>query len=328
MKKMMVLLLFLAGAACFITAGAKLSGQNAGAEEAPRKSGSPELLSDVNMPSYVSLPASFSNIDIVEDLDDIEVTEENADEVMYEQLISSAGKLSEVSEDTLLLVNYTVTKNNEVEAVESGLRLGYSERSVLYDRTVYDTLNGLTAGSPVRLEGVFFNGYSDCTLDITVTDIYDMPYPVTDEYIKEKTEYESVSAMRSHLINDAGGEAKEIARENTISKLIDIMMDQTTFIRMPDSLVARELQLVQKDNPGATYDDAKRSLQRIFFIAAVISNYDIAAQSDMDKRFDNLPEAEKEGLDEYEAERQKYLLYEEDVVMCIYRKVNISDQEG
>ena len=52
-------------------------------QESVQKVKSPELLSDINMTQYVSLPASFSDIDIVEDLDNIEVTEYNVNDIIY-----------------------------------------------------------------------------------------------------------------------------------------------------------------------------------------------------------------------------------------------------
>lgn len=330
MKKAMVLILFLAGGFCFISAGMYMNRQQWGMTETEGgKSTSPELLSDIDMPSYVSLPASFANIDIVEDLDDISVTEDNVEDVMYEQLLSTAGNMATIEDDDLMLVvNYTVTQGNSVKEVESGYKMGFKQGSPLYDETVYDALNELSVGVPVHLDGVYFNGYSDVTLDLTVTEIYNMPYPVTDDYIEEKTEYNGVSDMKAELLNDASGEAKAIARQQTINGLIDTMVEQTTFIRIPDSLVVQELAVLQEDNPNATYDEAKHSLRRIFFIAAVIRNYDIATNADIDRRYDSLSDEQKSGLSDYEAERQKYLLYEEDVVTCIYRKVNISDQQA
>ena len=53
-------------------------------QESVQKVKSPELLSDINMTQYVSLPASFSDIDIVEDLDNIEVTEDNVNDIIYD----------------------------------------------------------------------------------------------------------------------------------------------------------------------------------------------------------------------------------------------------
>lgn len=80
MKKAIVFLCFFGGAACFISAGLYINKNNAGmintTQESVQKVKSPELLSDINMTQYVSLPASFSDIDIVEDLDNIEVTED------------------------------------------------------------------------------------------------------------------------------------------------------------------------------------------------------------------------------------------------------------
>lgn len=131
--------------------------------------------------------------------------------------------------------------------------------------------------------------------------------------------------MKAALMNDASGEAKEIAREHTINTLIDTMMEQTTFIKLPDSLIMKELEVLQKENPNATYDDAKHSLYKIFFIATVIDNYDIATKTDIEKRYSKLDASETEDLTPYEVERKKYLLFEEDVVTCIYKKVGIQN---
>lgn len=61
-------------------------------QESVQKVKSPELLSDINMTQYVSLPASFSDIDIVEDLDNIDVTEDNVNDIIYDKLLSTANR--------------------------------------------------------------------------------------------------------------------------------------------------------------------------------------------------------------------------------------------
>ena len=114
MKKAIVFLCFFGGAACFISAGLYINKNNAGmintTQESVQKVKSPELLSDINMTQYVSLPASFSDIDIVEDLDNIEVTEDNVNDIIYDKLLSTATHLSTASDDgILLMVDYTVT---------------------------------------------------------------------------------------------------------------------------------------------------------------------------------------------------------------------------
>ena len=152
-----------------------------------------------------------------------------------------------------------------------------------------------------------------------------MPCPVTDKYISENTEYKSVANMKSYLMNDSSGEAKQIARTHTINTLIDTMMSQTTFIKLPESLIMKELDALKKDNPDDTYEEAKHSLYKIFFIATVIKDYDIATLTDIEKRYAKLDDSEKEGLSDYEIERKKYLLFEDDVVTCIYKKVQVSN---
>ena len=331
MKKMVVFLCFLAGAACFISAGLYVNKEKAGlneyAEQTVTKVKSPELLSEINMPQYVSLPASFYDIDIVEDLDNIEVTETNVDDVMYEQLLKSANYLQNVAGDgETLIVDYTITQGGAVQEVKSNYMLGYSKNTKAYDETVYNALKNMVIGSPVHVEGVTFNGYDNATVDITIINIIDMPYPVTDQYISQNTEYSNVYDMRTALINDSSGEAKKIAREHTISTLIDTMMDQTTFITLPESLINKEFEALQKDDPNATYEEAKHSLYKIFFIASVMKNYDVATKTDMEKRYAKLDASETNGLSAYEVERKKYLLFEEDVVTCIYKKVQITNQ--
>ena len=331
MKKAIVFFCFAAGAACFISAGLYINKQNAGlgeyVEEQVTKVKAPELLSEINMTQYVSLPASFSDIDIAEDLDNIDVTENNVDDVMYEQLMKTATHLATLgTTDELMIVDYTITQNGAVQEVKSNYKLGYSQNSKVYDETVYTALENAAIGDTVHIENATFNKYDNAVVDITISNIMDMPYPVTDAYISAHTEYDSVYTMRTALMNDSSGEAKRIAREHTINTLIDTMMDQTTFIKLPESLINKELEALQKDNPNATYEEAKHSLYKIFFIASVIKNYDVATKTDMEKRYARLDETETIGLSDYEVERKKYLLFEEDVVTCIYKKVQISEK--
>ena len=336
-KKIVVFLCFFAGATCFISAGLYINRQNAGlepqkTEETVSKVKSPELLSEIDMTSYVSLPESFSDIDITEDLDNIEVTDDNVQDVMYEQLDKTADRLGSVqsaSRDNItLIVDYTVTQKGKVKEVKSNFKMAYSDNSKIYSDDVYTALNNAKKGDTVRVTDTNFNGVEDVSVDITISDILNMPYPVTDDYIQNNTEYDSVHDMCSALKNDASGEAKEIAREHTINSLIDTMMEQTTFIQLPESLIQRELEVLQKDDPNATYEQAKHSLYKIFFIASVIKNDGVATKTDLEKRYEKLDKSEKERLSKYEIERKKYLLFEEDVVTSIYKKVQINSQES
>ena len=140
MKKVIGFLCFFGGAACFISAGLYINKGNSGmlvpTQEETQKVKAPELLSDINMTQYVSLPASFYNIDIVEDIDNIDVTEDNVNAVMYDKLFSIANHLSSVSKDEIMLVtNYTITKNNEVKDTKTDFKFGYSNRSAIAYRT-------------------------------------------------------------------------------------------------------------------------------------------------------------------------------------------------
>lgn len=332
MKKITVFLCFLAGAGCFISAGLYINKQNAGLVTEPvvneqKYNGSPVLLSEVNMNAYVSLPASFSTVDIEEDIEAAEITEDNVEDVMYEKLFSTAEHIATVSQNgsEMLIVDYTITKDSEVQEVNYDYKLGFDSNSKLYDTTVYNSLKNAVIGDTVHVEEVEFLDYDNVTVDIIITDILAMPYPVTDKYISSKTEYSSVYDMKTTLVNDASGEVKKNARQYTIDNLINIMMDQTTFIKLPESLIMKELEVLQKDDKDATYDDAKHSLYKIFFISSVIKEYDVASKTDIEKRFDKLDESTKDMLSEYETERMKYLLFEEDVVTCIYKKIQTTE---
>lgn len=329
MKKIIVFLCFLAGAICFISAGLYINKEKAGiedyVEQPSTKNNNPELLSEINMTQYVSLPASFYDVDIVEDIDNIEITEENVDEIMYEQLQQTAVQLPSVNGDNkTLIVNYTITQDGSVKEVKNNIKIGYNTSETMYDETVYAALKDATIGTPIHVEDVNFDGYNKITLDITILTIYDMPYPVTDKYINNNTEYSTVYNMRTALINDASGEAKRIAREHTISTLIDRMIEQTTFIKLPESLINKEFETLSKDNPDVTYDEAKHSLYKIFFISAVLKDYNIATKTDIEKRYSKLDPTETAGLTPYEIERKKYLLFEDDVVTCIYKKIQVT----
>lgn len=332
MKKAVVFFCFLAGAICFISAGLYINKQQSGmteeyVQDTVTKVASPELLSEINIPAYVSLPASFSDIDIQEGLDDIQVTESNVDNVMYDQLMSTANRLETVErDDEMIIVDYTIIKGNNVEEVKSNVNLGYNNNSNMYDENVYKALKGTKTGDSIHLEGVSFNGFNDVTVDLTITNILDMPYPVTDKYISKNTEYKNIYDMRTALMNDSSGKAKEVARKHTINTLIDTMLQQTTFIKLPESLIMKELEVLQKEDETATYDEAKDSLYKIFFITSVINQYDIATKTDIENRYAKLEDTEKDGLSQYEIERKKCLLFEEDVVTYIYKKVQINSE--
>ena len=326
MKKVIVFLCFGTAAACLLTAAFQINKTKTGMDKyvvTTNTVRNPELLSEINISSYVSLPASFEAVSIEEQADDMEINEENVDAIIFEQLLARAAKSEQVKNDELLIVNYSVTSDNELVERETDYKLGYGYNSEEMDSDVYNSLKEASIGVPLHLEDVDFAGYEDVTLDIEIKDIYDMPYPVTDNYVKNNTEYSSLSDMRTRMLQDASDTATSLARNETIGSLISRMMKQTTFLSAPDSLVLKELEVLQKEDERATYEDAQDSLDKIMFIAAVLSKYDIADQADIQERFDSLPEDDRNEMSEYEAERQKYLLFEDDVTNYIYKKIKI-----
>lgn len=327
MKKILVLISFLIAAACLLTAALYINRKNAGmieyVEEKSDTVRDPELLSEIKLGSYVSLPAAFETISIEEEIKETNISSDNVEEVMYDQLLSTAHHLEKAKENTLLLVNFTITKEGNFVTRENDYWMSF-RRSKVSDDQVYKTISEMLMNEPVRMTDVNFEDYENVTVDIEITDIIDMPYPVTDQYVDKNTEYSSVADMQAKLLQQDNRSVKTEARENTLDSLVDVMIRQTTFVSAPESLIQEEFEVLKKENPDAIYSDAQKSIYRILFIAAMIEKYKIASVTDMQKRFEALPLEERSQMTDYEVERTKYLLFEEEVVMFIYKKVQIN----
>ena len=103
------------------------------------------------------------------------------------------------------------------------------------------------------------------------------------------------------------------------------MIAKTTFITIPDSLCKEEYEVLQKEDPSSTYEDARESLKKIFFIATVVKEKGLATNEEIDKRASDI--MSNEGLTQYEKERARYLLYEEDVTNYVYKNIKIEQKE-
>ena len=138
MKKAIVFLCFFGGAACFISAGLYINKNNAGmintTQESVQKVKSPELLSDINMTQYVSLPASFSDIDIVEDGTTFE---ENA-LIKARAICKLAGEMV-LADDSGLEIDYL----NKEPGIYSARYLGEDTSYHIKNKSLIDRLEGV-----------------------------------------------------------------------------------------------------------------------------------------------------------------------------------------
>lgn len=326
MRRAVAFFLYLT-AAVFFTAAA----MPAHTEIRQTQSAAPEqaqtLLSQVPVKSYVSLPASFQAIRIQETVPTSDVTEDNVNDVMYDTLLDSAQSLDVVQDGCMVVMDFTITQGGTFMTRESDYRYGVSQKAS--GDTIFHALDGIPNGSTVRAENVDFDGYEDCTVDMTINHIYAMPYPVTDEYVRQNTQYGSIQEMRQALIANGKGQLKEQARQETLASLIDESMKQTTFVTPPKSLVMQELSVLQKTNPTATYTDAEQSTYRLLFIKAMIDKYSLATDDEMEARLESeIDENTRNAMSDYEKEREKYLLFEDDVTNYIYKNVQIEQKDG
>ena len=317
--------MFFVAAVCLLDAGLYINRQQTGVQSSPTTQMTqkqPELLSDINLSSYASLPAAFEAVTISEDADSAKITEDNVEELIYKQLFATASHPDVIADGCSLKVDFSITQNGQISDRKTDYIVGYDQKNM--SQNVYDALKGKKIGDTLRVEDAEFAGSGTGIVDISVRDIYGMPYPLTDKYISQNTEYASLSDMKTKLVQNAESTVRVQKRQQTLSGLIDEMMKQSTFVTAPDSLVIKELEVLKKDKPDATYSDAQHSFYKLAFIAAMLKKYDIADASEIERRYAALPEEKRSGFTQYEAEREKYLLFEDDVTNYIYRKVQIS----
>lgn len=281
---------------------------------------SPLLLSEVHMPDYVSLPI-FEGMDIEEasNVDD----EESARAAAYEELLRTAGKLTEPSGDCTAVCDITVSRANLFIESLSDYPLGLQKD---IGKKAADFLKENPGETSIRLEHVTFNHFEDVNLDITVKGIYDIPEPVSDKYMKEHTEYDSFSSMVSSLIKNDLDQTRESLRQETMDNLIGYSMDQTTFMELPESLYDQEFEVLRKADSGVQFEDAKESLKKVFFIAAVLDRYSLADEQERFRIVNKYEEQHSLELEGYEEERMSYLLLEEEVNNYLYKIIHISEK--
>ena len=280
-----------------------------------------ETMDEISYEEYVSLPV----------LDSLEITEsqktaEQADEnTVLGILLEDAITLDSAEDECTVMADMTLLKNeNEIKKKED-VPIGLSDTG---DTGIPEEL--LSALSDCKKGDILivgpleeYEGTKYVDVKINVKEIYQIPYPVTDEYMTEHTEYKSFQEMINRINTDRQSEVREKIRAKTLSKLLDEAISRTTFLDFPSSLCKKEYEILLEEDSGATYSDAKESLKKIFFLASMIKKYNLATEEEINSKVSEYCEINNVNLSGYERERVSYMLFEDRVTNLLYKKAEI-----
>lgn len=301
MKKM-VFVLFLMGTCC-LGAAIQLSKQPDQSLKQERYV-EPERLSQININDYVSLP-------VIEGLKVHEAEEEDVEadtKAAFEKILETAEKLDIVYEHCTVIADITISDGDDFIERFTNEPIGVGGLGTDLDKA----LVGADTSDSVKVSNVpYFLGYSNVDVRIKIKEIYNMEYPVTEEYMKTHTEYTSLDDMARSIRKMKVSEKRTAMRENTMDALIPETMKATTFVIIPDSLCEKELEVLNEDGESHDYDEAEENVKKLLFLKAVLMQYDLA------------PESELNGGEDYKQEREQILSYEEDVKTFLYKKISV-----
>lgn len=112
-----------------------------------------------------------------------------------------------------------------------------------------------------------------------------------------------------------------------MGELLDRVLEKTTFVSIPDSLIEEELKVLDKDGEKHTFKEAEQSLKKVFLIEAVNEKYKLVSAAEMEKRAKDVIDSSNAEYSEYEKQRLQYLECEEDVVNFLYKTIDIVEKE-
>lgn len=279
------------------------------------------LISELKTEQYVSLPVLEGMIILEDAAMHTDLSEKEA----YEMLFQSAKRINVVEGECTVIANCTLSKNGLFVERFTAYPIGIHKLHT--SEVIEDALSGKENGSVVKVEGISFEGNTGIDLSITITEILDMPYPVSNTYMKKHTEYSSLEDMKRKQENRVNQESMHYTRQDTMSRLLTEVITNTTFMELPQVLIEQEFQLLKNENPDALYSEAREQLKKLLVIHVILENYDLTSEADAENRYRTYIEkyGKKDAMSEYEKERLMLLLYEEDVVNLIYKKVEIQE---
>lgn len=152
----------------------------------------PTLLAQIHMSEYVSLP-------VLEGLRIQEETYVQSDEAFketaFEILCETTERLSIVTEDCTVVTSCTISKEDVFLEHRNEYLIGLSDEAVVDG--LKEALLTKGVGETIQLKGVDFDDYESIDLRLTIEDILNITYPLTDTYMQTYTEYESFEAIKT-----------------------------------------------------------------------------------------------------------------------------------
>lgn len=285
---------------------------------------SPVLFSQVSdISSYVSLP-------VLEGMQVEEVVEEknydDTEKEIVDTLLKNAGELKKVSEECTVSMDFTISQKGKFVERKKNYLVGIGNRTL--DPDIEEKLIGMKPGDSADLGKVEeFLKYKNKEVYVKVNAVYNIEYPITDDYMQKNTEYSSLDDMVRGTINKDKQQNRTQRREKTMGELLDRVLEKTTFVSIPDSLIEEELKVLDKDGEKHTFKEAEQSLKKVFLIEAVNEKYKLVSAAEMEKRAKDVIDSSNAEYSEYEKQRLQYLECEEDVVNFLYKTIDIVEKE-
>ena len=286
---------------------------------------SPVLFSQVSdISSYVSLP-------VLEGMQVEEVVEEknydDTEKEIVDTLLKNAGELKKVSEECTVSMDFTISQKGKFVERKKNYLVGIGNRTL--DSDIEEKLIGMKPGDSADLGKVEeFLKYRNKEVYVKVNAVYNIEYPITDDYMQKNTEYSSLDDMVRGTINKDKQQNRTQRREKTMGELLDRVLEKTTFVSIPDSLIEEELKVLDKDGEKHTFKEAEQSLKKVFLIEAVNEKYKLVSAAEMEKRAKDVIESSNAEYSEYEKQRLQYLECEEDVVNFLYKTIDIVERRS
>ena len=257
------------------------------------------------------------------------VEEKNYDDTekeIVDTLLKNAGELKKVSEECTVSMDFTISQKGKFVERKKNYLVGIGNRTL--DPDIEEKLIGMKPGDSADLGKVEeFLKYKNKEVYVKVNAVYNIEYPITDDYMQKNTEYSSLDDMVRGTINKDKQQNRTQRREKTMGELLDRVLEKTTFVSIPDSLIEEELKVLDKDGEKHTFKEAEQSLKKVFLIEAVNEKYKLVSAAEMEKRAKDVIDSSNAEYSEYEKQRLQYLECEEDVVNFLYKTIDIVEKE-
>lgn len=187
--------------------------------------------------------------DRIVEVGSVEVTDEELEE-QIDRFREQFAAVEEVDRPAktgdYVSMDISATKDGEEvpEAAAAGLLYEVGSDGLI--AALDESLVGASAGDTVTFEGPLPDGFGekagmDVVYSVTVNDVRERVLPeVTDEWVAETTEFESVDELRSTLLDQMSGMKRRSLAGTFQDRALDQLVDQVV-VELPDALVRSEM---------------------------------------------------------------------------------------